>query len=248
VKITDVKVHLIRTRRDTTIPSPWILVQVYTDEGLVGLGDGTNWPGGTIIRQAIEELSRLVIGQDPFHIELLYHRMYQALNQIGQTGAVIAAISGIEIALWDIVGQATGRPIYDLLGGPVRDRVRLYSHSREARHSAHLAEKGYTAIKAYYPIPSLPPGERIGAPRSITVAEEKAALEHMQRHREAVGDAVDIAHDAQARWTTSAAIRLGRRFEEIGLLFFEEPVPPENVEAMAKVTAYRPSRAWGRGW
>ena len=75
MKITDVKVHLIRSNRNTQIPSPWILVQVFTDESLVGLGDATNWPGGTIIKQAIIELSRLVIGEDPFHIEYLYHRM-----------------------------------------------------------------------------------------------------------------------------------------------------------------------------
>lgn len=237
MKITDVKVHLIRTRRNTTIPSPWVLVQVFTDEGLVGLGDATNWPGGTIIKQSIEELSRLIIGQDPFHIELLYHRMYIALNQIGQTGAVIAAISGIEIALWDIVGQATGRPIYDLLGGPVRDRVRFYSHASTPEACAHLAEKGVTAIKAYYPVPPMPKGERMWSFRSVTVAEELAALDHLKRCREAVGNDVDLCHDAQARYSTSSAIRMANRLEEVGLLFFEEPVPPENIQEMKKVRA-----------
>ncbi len=237
MKITDIKVHLVQTRRDTTIPSPWVLVQVFTDEGLIGLGDATNWPGGTIIKQAIEELSRLVIGQDPFHIELLYNRMYIALNQIGQTGAIIAAISGIEIALWDIVGQATGRPIYDLLGGPVREQVRVYSHASTPDACAHLAEKGVTAIKAYFPVGPRPRGERIGGPRSVTLAEELAALAHLKECRRVVGDGVDLCHDAQARYTTSAAIRMANRLEEVGLLFFEEPVPPENIEEMAKVRA-----------
>ena len=109
MKVTDIKVHLVRSNRNTVIPSPWILVQVFTDEGVVGLGDATNWPGGTIIKQSIEELSRFVIGEDPFNIEYIYHLLYNALQQIGQTGAVIAAISGIEIALWDIVGQAAGQ-------------------------------------------------------------------------------------------------------------------------------------------
>ena len=108
MKVTDVKVHLVRSNRNTVIPSPWILVQVFTDEGVVGLGDATNWPGGTIIKQSVEELSRFVIGENPFNIEFIYHQLYHALQQIGQTGAVIAAISGIEIALWDIVGQAVG--------------------------------------------------------------------------------------------------------------------------------------------
>ncbi len=237
MKITDVKVHLIRTRRTTTIPSPWILVQVFTDEGLVGLGDATNWPGGTIIRQAILELSRLVIGENPFHIERLYHRMYHNLDQIGQTGAVIAAISGIEIALWDIVGQAAGMPIYDLLGGPCREQVRVYSHAGTPEACAHLAEKGCTAIKAYFPVGPLPEGEHIFVPRSITLAEELAALEHMRACRQAVGNTVDICTDIQARYTSSAAIRLAHRFEELGLLFLEEPVGPENIDELAKIKA-----------
>jgi galactonate dehydratase len=235
MKITDVKVYLIRNNRKTKIPSPWVLVQVFTDEGVVGLGDATNWPGGTIIKQAVLELSRLVIGKDPFHIEYLYHSMYRNLHQIGQTGAVVAAISGIEIALWDIVGQVCGRPIYDLIGGPCREKVRLYSHASTPEHCGHLADKGYTAIKAYFPVGPRPAGERIGAPRSVTVAEEIAALKHLKACRDVVGDAVDICVDAQARYTVSAAIRMAKRLEEVGLLFFEEPVGPENIAALAKV-------------
>lgn len=237
MKVTDIKVHLVRSNRNTVIPSPWILVQVFTDEGVVGLGDATNWPGGTIIKQSIEELSRFVIGENPFNIEFIYHQLYHALQQIGQTGAVIAAISGIEIALWDIVGQAVGQPIYNLLGGSCRDKVRFYSHAGEPEACARLAEKGCTAIKAYFPGATPRPGERINTPCSITLSEERIALAHMQRCREAVGDEVDIATDVGARYTTSAAIRLGNRLEEIGLLFYEEPVGPENIDALAKVTA-----------
>ena len=235
MKITDVKVHLVRTRRETTIPSPWILVQVFTDEGLVGLGDATNWPGGTIIAQAIRELSRLVIGENPFNIERIYHNLYHNLDQIGQTGAIIAAISGIEIALWDIVGQAAGLPIYNLLGGACREQVRIYSHASTPEGCAHLVEKGCTAIKAYFPVGPLPKGEKTWVPRSITLAEELAATAHMRACRAAVGDSVDICTDIQARYTSSAAIRLAHRFEEIGLLFFEEPVGPENIDELVKI-------------
>ena len=128
-------------------------------------------PGGTIIKQSVEELSRFVIGEDPFNIEYIYHLLYNALQQIGQTGAVIAAISGIEIALWDIVGQAVGQPIYNLLGGSCRDRVRFYSHAGEPTECARLAEKGCTAIKAYFPGGTPRPGERINTPCSITLSE-----------------------------------------------------------------------------
>lgn len=238
MKITDVNVHLVESwRKSTDIGSPWVFVQVYTDEGVIGLGDATNWPGGTIIKQSIEELSKLIIGEDPFHIEYIYHRMYHALQQIGQTGAVIAAISGIEIALWDIVGKTLGRPIYDLIGGPCRSKVRFYSHAANAEECVRLKEKGVTAIKAYFPADPPENGDRIHQLRSITVKEEKEALAHMKRCREAVGDEIDIATDVGCRYTVSAAIRLGLRLEEVGLLFYEEPVGPENIDALARVTA-----------
>ncbi|MBT5876159.1 MAG: mandelate racemase/muconate lactonizing enzyme family protein [Candidatus Latescibacteria bacterium] len=238
MKITEVKVHLVQSWRKTDhIASPWIFVQVYTDEGVVGLGDATNWPGGTIIKQAIDELGKLIIGEDPFNIELLYHRMYHALQQIGQTGVVIAAISGIEIALWDIVGKTSGQPIYNLIGGVCRDKIRFYSHASTPEECGRLAEKGVTAIKAYFPAAIPDNGEHITTPRSITILEEKQALEHMMRCREVVGDAVDIATDVGCRYSSSAAIRLGNRLEEVGLLFYEEPVSPENIEALARVTA-----------
>ena len=239
MKITEVKVHLVQSWRKTgDIASPWIFVQVYTDEGVIGLGDATNWPGGTIIAQAVEELGKIIVGEDPFHIEFLYHRMYHALQQIGQTGAVIAAISGIEIALWDIVGKVTGQPIYNLIGGPCRDRIRFYSHATDPEECARLAGKGVTAIKAYFPTEEVyTKREREITPRSISLQEEKAAFEHMSRCRNAVGDSVDICTDVGCRYTTSAAIRLGNRLEEIGLLFYEEPVHPENIAALARVTA-----------
>ena len=238
MKITRVETLLVQSWRKTQdIASPWIFVQVYTDEGVVGLGDATNWPGGTIIKQAIDELGKLVIGENPFNIEFLYHKMYHALQQIGQTGAVIAAISGIEIALWDIVGKVTGQPIYNLIGGVCRDKIRFYSHASTPEECVRLAEKGVTAIKAYFPSPFPDNGERITTPRSITLQEEKKAFEHMKRCREAVGDDIDLATDVGCRYSTSAAIRLGNRLEEIGLLFYEEPVSPENIEALARVTA-----------
>ena len=235
MKVTRIETHLVRSARGER--SPWVFVQVFTDEGLIGLGDATNWPGGAIIKKAIEDLSQFVIGEDPFHIEYLYYRMYRALDQVGQTGVVIAAISGIEIALWDIVGQALGRPIYDLIGGPCRDRVRFYSHAATPEECAALAAKGCTAIKAYFPVGPLPRGERIEIPRSLSLAEERAALAHMRRCRKAVGDEIDIATDVGVRYTVSAAIRLGNRLEEIGLIFYEEPVGPENIDALAQVKA-----------
>jgi galactonate dehydratase len=246
MKITGVKVYLIDRAQGVAPPpaafarrrriaSPWTLVEVSTDEGIVGLGDGTNWPGSTVIKRAAEELSQLVIGESPFDIELLYNLMYRSLDQIGQQGAVIAALSAIEIALWDIVGQATGQPIYNLMGGVCRDRVRYYNHARSPEEAARKVERGATAIKAYFPLPPLPEGERIPTPRSITVEEELQALGYLKAYREALGNAVDLCIDAQARYTTSAAIRLGRRLEEVGLFFYEEPVRPENVDALLEV-------------
>ena len=130
-----------------------------------------------------------------------------------------------------------GLPVHRLLGGPCRDRVRFYSHADQPQGCLRLAQKGCTAVKAYFPGGRPRRGERIETPCSITLGDELKALEHMRQCRRAVGDEVDIATDLGARYTTSAAIRLGRRLEEIGLLFFEEPVGPENIDALAKVRA-----------
>ena len=251
MKITDLKCHLVKTQRDPQYKAAWVFVEVFTDEGIVGLGDATNWPASYTIATSLDFLKDVVVGKDPSQIERLWQEMYRALYHIGITGAGMAAISGIDIALWDIKGKALGVPIYELLGGRCWDRIRLYCkpifQGREASEDASyaqgclegLSERGYTAIKTGLPSRDARRERYYGfspvSGRRFNLAEEKTAYNRLKAVRDAVGDDIDIAIDIGGAFTTETAIRVGRRFEEIGLLFFEEPVPPENVDALLKV-------------
>jgi len=112
MRITDVKTYL--TEGD------WTLVQVFTDEGIVGVGDATNWSGEEAVGAVVEQLKPLIIGETPFDIERLWQKMYRGRYHIGTAGLVVTALSGIDIALWDIVGKALNTPLYNLLGGMVQ--------------------------------------------------------------------------------------------------------------------------------
>src|SRR5690349_566150 len=189
---------------------------------------------------AIEDVSRLLIGEDPLRIEHLYQIMYrQYFWKVGIEG--MSAISGIEQALWDIKGKWLNVPVYELLGGRVRDRVRVYNHlgggqmksmyeSTEAQEFAEraLAVKaaGYSAIK-FMAVPRTEPVE--GLP-SVRYAERL-----VRAVREAVGPEMDLMVDLHARCTPAMAMQYCQAFEPYGLLFFEEPCPTEDIEATAQV-------------
>lgn len=124
MKITDVKTYLVQGYHERL---RWVFVHVETDEGVVGLGDATNWPHGEVIAQAINCMRESVIGESPFDIEKLWKRMYGAFVPLGYGGVQVSAIAGIESACWDIIGQVAGLPIYNLIGGRVRDSLRLFA-------------------------------------------------------------------------------------------------------------------------
>lgn len=124
MRITGVKTYVCEGYHERL---KWVFVRVETDEGVVGLGDATNWPHGEIIAKAIQSYASLVVGESRFDIEKLWKRMYGALWPMGYGGVQVSAICGIESACWDIVGKVTGQPIYNLLGGRVRDRLRLFA-------------------------------------------------------------------------------------------------------------------------
>lgn len=220
----------------------WIFVKVETDQpGLYGWGEATlEWKTKTVIG-AVEDIGRLLIGEDPRRIEHLYQIMYrQYFWKVGIEG--MSAISGIEQALWDIKGKDLGVPVYELLGGRVRDRVRVYNHaggglmtdmyeSTEPTRFADLAlrikEDGYTAIK-FMAVPRTEPVEGV---RSV-----KFAANIVEAVREAVGPEMDLMVDLHARTWPAMALQYCQAFEPYGLLFFEEPCPTEDIEATAQVT------------
>jgi galactonate dehydratase len=220
----------------------WIFVKVETDQaGLYGWGEATlEWKTKGVVG-AIDDVSRLLVGEDPLRIEHLYQIMYrQYFWKVGIEG--MTAISGIEQALWDIKGKWLNVPAYELLGGRVRDRVRVYNHlgggqmqsMYESSEPQEFAERalmvkaaGYTALK-FMAVPRTEPVEGL---RSVRYAESL-----VRAVREAVGPEVDLMVDLHARTLPPMAIQYCHAFEPYGLLFFEEPCPTEDIEATALVT------------
>jgi galactonate dehydratase len=220
----------------------WIFVKVETDQqGLYGWGEATlEWKTKGVVG-AVEDIGRLLIGEDPNRIEHLYQMMTrQYFWRAGIEG--MSAISGIDMALWDIKGKALGVPVYELLGGRVRDRVRLYNHlgggqmkvmyestepQQFAENALSVKAAGYTAIK-FMAVPRTEPVEGV---QSV-----KYAAKLVEAIREAVGPEMDLMVDLHARTWPAMAIQNCHALEPYGLLFFEEPCPTEDIEATAQVT------------
>ena len=204
MEITAIKVLLV---------GGWQFVKVETDDGIYGVGEGGGWP--YVSATALHVLREKLIGENPFECERLWYKMYRHFWGHGVVGSVGGgAISGIDTALWDIKGKALKVPVYELLGGKVRGRIRVYGHAQTVEAAHWLVDHGDTAFKC---------------PASVKVIKEL---------RDAVGYDVDIGLHAHGDFTPSAAIQIGRRAERYEPVFFEEPVPPENLEALAKVAAH----------
>jgi galactonate dehydratase len=226
----------------------WVFVKVETDQaGLWGWGEASlEWKTRAVVG-AVDDFAPMVEGEDPTRIEHLYQKMYR---QSFWRGGVIgmSAISGIEQALWDIWGKALGQPVYKLLGGRVRDRVRMYTHlgggdmksvyeaqGEEVSRMVELAQavvaRGYTAVKVLL----TPPTETLSTAREIAHAEVR-----MRALREALGPDVDIMIDCHGRHFPANAVEFCRTLAPYRPYFIEEPVPPENVAAMAEVRRLSP--------
>jgi galactonate dehydratase len=222
----------------------WVFVKVVTDQdGLAGWGEATlEWHTRSVVG-AIEDISQLLIGEDPRRIEHLWQMMYRQHFWHGNGVVRGTAISGIDIALWDILGKIHGVPCHRLWGGPVRDSIRLYSHlgggrmedmyccdPADAPRFADLArkavEEGFTAFKTMA-VPETMPLEGL---QPIRYAE--ACVRAM---REAVGDAVDIMVDCHARPSPRMGMLFAKALEPYGLYFFEEPCWPETMEDIALI-------------
>jgi galactonate dehydratase len=217
---------------------PWLFARVETTDGLVGWGEGTNFPGVQPIAAAIKTLSPVVIGEQAWDIEKLWNKMYRFLYYNGMGGVVLAAISAIDIALYDIVGKKLGVPVYKLLGGKVHEKLRIYANGwiegiprtpeAFAAKTKELVARGYTGCK-FDPFAKTPMN------REVTQADLRSAVAQVKAIREAGGPDFDIAIDVHARWNTKSTIDIIRALEPYRLLFYEEAVPPENVLAMAEV-------------
>jgi galactonate dehydratase len=226
MKITDVKTYLVQGHHERL---RWVFVHVFTDEGVIGLGDATNWPHGEIITRAINCLRDTVVGESPFDIEKLWKKMYGALVPMGYGGVQVSAICGIESACWDIIGQVTGQPIYNLIGGRMRDRLRLFAICRDpsggndpvaAARSA--VERGYTAIKWS------PKGRELTPAYIREVRETGLAL------REVMGPDRGISVDLGNIRHMATAIPYAQAAAECQPMYMEFHAP-ENIDALAKL-------------
>jgi L-alanine-DL-glutamate epimerase-like enolase superfamily enzyme len=218
-----------------------LVVKVHTDAGLTGLGevDSSSLVAKAIIEAPLSHkicrgLAECVVGQDPFEIDRLVHRMYEGSIFFGRQGAVIQAMSGVEIALWDVVGKATGRPVYQLLGGGFRKKFRAYASilfgdtpAETGRIARELAGQGYRAVKFGWG----PMGQ-----------SEEGDLAHVRAARQGLGRGVELMVDAGLCWDTATAIRRARQFEEFDLTWLEEPLHPDNIDGYARLSARAPMR------
>jgi galactonate dehydratase len=216
------------------VPPRWVFLKVTTDEDVVGWGEPVVEGRADTVIAAVRELAGYLVGQDPFRIEDLFQVLYRGGFYRG--GPVLSsAISGIEQALWDIKGRALGVPIYELVGGLARDRVRVYNWIGGDRPGdvadaiLQQRQRGFTAAK----MNATEEMHFLGDHRGID-----AAVARMAAAREAAGSDFDIAVDFHGRVHRATAKMLARELEPYRPYFIEEPVPPENLEALAEVARY----------
>ncbi|MFH1141466.1 MAG: galactonate dehydratase, partial [Chloroflexota bacterium] len=209
-----------------------VFVKVTTDEGVTGWGECS--VGVESIKAVVEELGAMLVGKDPFRIEEHWQSLYHVHHNVRGGVLHTAAISGIDIALWDIKGKAFNIPIYEMLGGAMRDRIWGYGRfdgetpEKAVEHARAEVAAGFSALK----------GDPFGHQGIFTTLEsERDAIAKVAAVRKAVGPNVELMVEVHGRLTPAEAIRVGQALEEYNPFFYEEPVPPQNVDAMAKVAA-----------
>jgi galactonate dehydratase len=233
VKITGIQSFVVSPtppKQGWRVSKHLLLLKVETDEGIVGWGEAFSLRDREkSIVENISSLGRYLIGRNPFHIKAFTTWACTKFAEGRPALELYSAVSGIEQALWDIVGKALNTPVYNLLGGPCRDRIRVYANgwtsgARSAKEmgerAAELVSMGFTAVKLY-PFENDDP--------------EATVVENVRAVREAVGPAVDLLIDVWRRPEPSKVIRVARMIEEFRVFWYEEPVPSENLDLLAEV-------------
>ena len=246
MKITDVQACVVGRPEPHSGGCVWTFVRVYTDEGVVGTGE-CNSAGPFTSRFATKEtvlqLKNLLIGEDPLRPGPLYETMRRRARYAGGTSAPTTfALTGIENALYDIMGKVLGAPVHQLLGGKFRDEIRLYAdcHAGESNEPEAYAEKalevleeGYTAVK--FDVDHASPGKLDRFNWTLSAREMSHVVSLVRATREAIGYDVDLAIDCHGQFDMGSAITLAKAVEDLRLMWLEEPVPAENVGSLAQV-------------
>jgi galactonate dehydratase len=255
VKITRLETIWIGEQLNTL----WL--RIHTDDGLIGLGE-TFYVPRAVSAVIHDVFANLLLNRSPFDIENHWNNMFSTVNFFGFAGTEMRAISAVDVALWDILGQYTGQPIYNLLGGRNRDRVMIYntcvSHGphqdfhkwreqeRTGELAAELLKAGIKAMKIW-PFDQFgtslggPIGQRAGAEavgpvtHFITKKQLKKGMSYVEDIRKAVGDKMEIAIEGHARWNLPEAAKIARALEPFDVMWLEEIIPPDNPEAYARL-------------
>jgi len=244
VKIIDIKTYLMHCappEEGGWSARNWLFVKVETDAGIYGIGEASGWP--RVVETAIRDLTPLMLGEDPCHIEKLWSKMLAAMMGHGMTGVVGAgAMTGIEIALWDLKGKALKVPIYELLGGKFRDRIRVYADcevnpgmdfGQITQVVDGVLERGFTAFKIDVDGGSAKDKDAFNKTASEWEHDRMVRLVEMA-HR-AAGEEIAVGVDVHTNLDVPSAVRLARDLEQFHVMWLEEPVPPENYDAMREV-------------
>ncbi|PYV19456.1 MAG: L-rhamnonate dehydratase [Acidobacteria bacterium] len=256
MKITEVRARVVEWRGKTVPPEPhfctspmdlldlpidpmasfrfhgWLVVELFSDQGLIGIGDAALAP--RVTKQVIDlYLKPIILGANPFDYEILWQHMYRKTIAFGRKGIGMVAISAVDIALWDLMGKITHQPVFRLLGGKTKQRIpvyasRLYSQKPEelAKEARRYKEEGFRAMKI-----------RFGWGPVDGAAGMQKNLELVRTAREVLGDEIDLMADAYMGWTLDYARRMILLLEPYHLRWLEEPVIPDDIAGYAELKA-----------
>lgn len=249
MKIVSAKTFVVGTPAPHDGGAFWVFVKLTTDSGVEGIGEVYAVPfHPAVVEKMIEDVvDRYVIGTSPFDIEALWRRAYSAGFTQRPDVSMMAILSGIETACWDIMGKESNQPVYNLLGGKVRDRVRTYTYIYPApgadnsvysnadiscERASEYIKEGFTALK-------FDPAGPYSAfdPRQLSLEMLDFTEKFVKQLRETVGNKVDLLFGTHGQMTPAGAIKLAKKLEKYDLLWFEEPTPPDMPEEMARVAA-----------
>jgi galactonate dehydratase len=249
MKIKDLEVFIVGNPPPSFGGRYFTFVKLTTDNGITGIGECyCDTFGPKAMTAMIEDtFSRYIEGMDPFHLESMWRKVYGSGYTLRPDASLMGVLSGIEIALWDIKGKAVGKPVYELLGGKVHEKLRSYTYiypdltkgqddsiywnaEQSAERAAYYVEKGFTAVKFDPAAPYSSFDPRQPSLESIELCEKFVRL-----IRQAVGTKADMLFGTHGQFTVSGALRLAKKLEPYDPLWFEEPTPPEMPEEMALV-------------
>ena len=227
----------MRITRVETLPiDRYLFVQVHTDAGLTGLGEAGTWGYLEAAESVVAKWAHYLVGEDPLRIEHHWQYLYRSTHFRGS--AIMGALSAIDIALWDIAGKHFGVPVYQLLGGKTRHKARVYYHVITDTIEGLVAgciearTRGFTAVGHLSPFADEPRSQPYFKTHAAKMGE---AIDAVRQFREAVGDDVDLCMEIHRRLTPAEAIVLARGIEPYHPLFYEDPILPDNFDAMGLV-------------